>query len=342
MYLTSKIILHPTLQQTKTLSDLISIYKSEVNECLNNFMKNQKITWIPYSTLNKQLPWESKKEVIKEAQKIFKGHLRIRSTQAVRFKGEYCKWHFDSFTLNTKLNLQVGQQSKLVVDYYADEYQMQLLSAGFHTSLRIEQANRKWYCYIKILIPDPQPFGEHVMGVDLGIKVPAVVATSTGKIKFFGNGREVRYICTSQTSRLSKLMRSKDYRSIRNIDRKWGNKLLSIDHEISSSIIDFALKEKVRKIILENLNHIQKRSDAGRKISTWSYLRLKTLIEYKARKNGIEIQIINPYNTSKKCPNCKRLNSSSTREYKCSCGYKNHRDIVGAMNICNYNSIKTS
>jgi IS605 OrfB family transposase len=301
-------------------------------------MKSQKITWIPYSTLNKHLPWESKKEVIKEAKKIFNDHLRKRTAKAVSFKGEYCKWHFDSFTLNTKLNLQVGQQSKLIVEYYADSYQKQLLSAGVLTSLRIEKVNRNWYCYIKILIPDPQPGGEHIMGVDLGIKVPAVAATSTGKIRFFGNGRQIRYICTSQTSRLSKLMRTNDYRSIKSIDRKWGNRLLTIDHQISKLVVDFALKENVKKIIMENLNHLQKRSDAGRKISNWSYMRLKSLIEYKAQKNGIEVQTINPYNTSKKCPNCNKLNICSTREYKCSCGYKNHRDIVGAINICNYNS----
>jgi putative transposase len=340
MYLTSKIILHPTLPQAITLSNLITIYNTEVNECLKKFVKNQKVTWIPYSSLNKNLPWESKKEVIKEAKKIFNDQLRTRATKPPSFKGDYCKWHFDSFTLNTKLSLQVGQQSKLIVEYYADAYQKKLLSTGFLTSLRIERVNKKWYCYIKILIPDPEPVGENIMGVDLGIKVPAVVVASTGKIRFFGNGRQVRYICTSQTSRLSKLMRNNDYRSIKNIDRKWGNRLLAIDHQISKSVVDFALKENVKKIIMENLNYLQKRSDNGRKISTWSYLRLKSLIDYKAKKNGIEVQIINPYNTSKKCPKCNQLNNSTSRKYICSCGYNSHRDIVGAINICNYNSNK--
>jgi putative transposase len=293
--------------------------------------------------LNRNLPWESKKEVIKEATKIFTDCIRKRyATTKASFKGEYCKWHFDSFTLDEKLNLQVGQQSKLKVEYYADAYQKQLLSTGFLTSLKIERVNKKWYCYIKILKPDPQPFGEYIMGIDLGIKVPAVAATSAGKIKFFGNGRLIRYICTSQTSRLSKLMRKNDFRSIRKIDHKWGNRLLSIDHQISKSIIDFALKENIKTIILEDLSYIQKKSDAGKKISTWSYMRLKSLLEYKAHKNGIKVHTINPYNTSKKCPMCGRLNNCTSRVYECSCGYKNHRDIVGAINICNYNSIRSN
>jgi putative transposase len=339
MYLTSKIILNPTLQQKRTLLNLITIYKSEVNECLGKFISHQKITWIPYSILDRNLPWESKKEVIKEATKIFKDYTRKKSnTILTRFKGDYCRWHCDSFTLDSKLNLQVGQQSRLSVEYYADDYQKKLLSTGYMTSLKIEKVSRKWFCYIKILKPDPQPFGEHIMGVDLGIKVPAVAATSTGKIRFFGNGRQVRFICTSQTSRLSKLMRNNDYRSIRKMDHKWGNRLLSIDHQISKSIINFALKENVRTIVLENLSYIQKKSDSGRKISTWSYMRLKSFLEYKANKHGIKVLTINPYNTSKRCPRCRKLNQSTTRKYECGCGYKNHRDVVGAINICNYKS----
>jgi IS605 OrfB family transposase len=338
MYLTSKIILHPTPQQEVTLASLISIYKTEVNDCLSKFMSNKKIIWIPYSTLNRHLPWESKKEVIKEATKIFRDGLKRKGDSPITsFKGDYCKWHCDSFTLDSKLNLQVGQQSKLIVEYYADAYQKQLLSTGFLTSLRIEKVNRRWYCYIRILKSDPQPFGEHIMGIDLGIKVPAVAATSTGKIRFFGNGRQMRYICTSQTSKLSKLMRNKNYGLIRKMDHKWGSRLLSIDHQISKSIIDFALEENIKTIILENLNHLQKKSDAGKKISSWSYMRLKSFLEYKANKIGINIRVINPYNTSKRCPNCCRINISTSRGYKCSCGYKNHRDVVGAINICNYN-----
>ncbi len=344
MYLTSKIILHPTEQQENTLKNLISIYKSEVNECLKKFILNKKLTWIPYSSLNRHLPWESKKEVIKEASKIFRDRFKLQGTinQQVSFTGDYCKWHCNSFTFASKLNLQIGQQTRMIVEYYADEYQKHLLSSGYLTSLKITKIEKKWICYIKILKPDPQPFGEYVLGVDLGIKVPAVAATNVGKIRFFGNGRELRYICTHQTNRLSKLMKDKNFKIIRKMNKRWGNKLLNIDHRISKAIIDFAVDENVGTIYLENLNHIQKKSDAGRRISTWSYTRLKSFIEYKAQTKGISVKLINPHNTSKTCPKCNRLNQSLTRQYTCPCGYKNHRDIVGALNICNYNSRRSN
>jgi putative transposase len=47
---------------------------------------------------------------------------------------------------------------------------------------------------------------------------------------------------------------------------------------------------------------------------------------------------IKEYYTSKKCPKCKTLNEVKGRNYQCKCGYKNHRDIVGAINILNNNT----
>lgn len=36
--------------------------------------------------------------------------------------------------------------------------------------------------------------GTKVLGVDLGIKVPAVASTDCDKVRFFGNGRENKYM----------------------------------------------------------------------------------------------------------------------------------------------------
>ncbi|RKU34058.1 transposase, partial [Candidatus Poribacteria bacterium] len=37
--------------------------------------------------------------------------------------------------------------------------------------------------------------------------------------------------------------------------------------------------------------------------------------------------------TSQTCPSCCKRNKPQKRAYKCKCGYKYHRDGVGAMNI---------
>ncbi|KLA22383.1 hypothetical protein B4158_3701 [Bacillus cereus] len=42
---------------------------------------------------------------------------------------------------------------------------------------------------------------------------------------------------------------------------------------------------------------------------------------------------MNPSYTSQTCPKCSEKNKAQDRKYKCQCGFKKHRDIVGAMNI---------
>ncbi len=48
---------------------------------------------------------------------------------------------------------------------------------------------------------------------------------------------------------------------------------------------------------------------------------------------GIIFSLVGEGYTSQTCPACKTLNKPKGRNYVCECGYKTHRDIVGAFNI---------
>jgi len=68
-------------------------------------------------------------------------------------------------------------------------------------------------------------------------------------------------------------------------------------------------------------------------LHTWSFYRLAKYIEYKAILAGIKIEYVNPEYTSQKCPKCGKCNKANDRKYACGCGFKTHRDRLGAMNI---------
>ncbi|WP_245692560.1 transposase [Sporomusa acidovorans] len=68
-------------------------------------------------------------------------------------------------------------------------------------------------------------------------------------------------------------------------------------------------------------------------LHNWSFYRLATFIEYKAIQAGIKVEYVNPQYTSQKCPVCGALNKASDRKYTCGCGFRGHRDRVGALNI---------
>jgi putative transposase len=111
------------------------------------------------------------------------------------------------------------------------------------------------------------------------------------------------------------------------------------DHKISRGIVDFAVQNNVSVIRIEKLTNIRNTAKTSRKneknLHTWSFYRLAQFVEYKARLEGIRVEYVNPMHTSQKCPVCGNLNHAKDRKYKCSCGYKAHRDLNACINIIN-------
>ena len=92
-------------------------------------------------------------------------------------------------------------------------------------------------------------------------------------------------------------------------------------------------------IKLERLQNIRSTTRTSRKnnhsLHTWSFYRLATFIEYKAKLAGIEVEYVDPAYTSQICPICGRIQHAKDRNYICRCGFHTHRDLLGAINICN-------
>ena len=83
-------------------------------------------------------------------------------------------------------------------------------------------------------------------------------------------------------------------------------------------------KERVGKVV-------------GQKLNDWCYGLLTLQLENKLNRYGIEFVKVSEAYTSQTCPHCGHRHKPSGRNYKCQCGYQQHRDLVGAMNILNFN-----
>lgn len=96
-----------------------------------------------------------------------------------------------------------------------------------------------------------------VMGVDLGIKCPAVSYSTDGKIRFFGNGRENRYKRRKFYTRRKKLQKEKKLRAIKRISDKEARFMKDRDHQVSRAIVNEAIRQGAKVIALENLDGIR-------------------------------------------------------------------------------------
>lgn len=175
------------------------------------------------------------------------------------------------------------------------------------------------------------------MGVDLGLKVPAVAVTDDEKVRFFGNGRQNKFKKRKFRSVRKKLAEKKKLNAIRKINNKEQRWMEDKDHKVSRAIVNFARENKISVIRLERLANIRQTTRTSRKneknLHTWSFYRLSQFIEYKAKLEGIKVEYVNPAYTSQICPKCSERNKAQDRKYKCKCGFVGHRDIIGAMNI---------
>lgn len=203
--------------------------------------------------------------------------------------------------------------------------------------MRIVEKAGKWYAQVSLSIPVTKKTNEKVMGVDLGLKVPAVAVTSNGKTRFFGNGRQNKHIRRKYQQRRRKLGKLKKLSAIRKMNNKEQRIMKDINHKISRQIVNMAIKEEVSVMKLEKLTNIRQTARTSRKnekhLHTWSFYQLSRFIEYKAALAGISVVYVEPKYTSQHCPQCGTKNKVRDRKYVCGCGYVSHRDRVGAWNI---------
>ena len=104
------------------------------------------------------------------------------------------------------------------------------------------------------LLADPNVL---VMGVDLGIKCPAVSYSTDGKIRFYGNGRENRYKRRKCYTQRKKLQKAKKLRAIKRISDKEARFMKERDHQVSRAIVNEAIRQGANVIALEDLGGIR-------------------------------------------------------------------------------------
>ena len=233
-----------------------------------------------------------------------------------------------------------GKSKRIAVRTAMTERQKQRFANAKFGAMRIVCKGTKIVSQIVYEVSESEYPGDGtVMGVDLGIKCPAVSYCTDGNVKFYGNGRKNKYMRRHYQYLRRKLQKAKHVDALKRVNNKEQRIMKDIDHKISHDIIEMAVDHGVRRIKLEQLSNIRSTTRTSRKnnhsLHNWSFYRLAQYIEYKARLAGIKVEYVNPAYTSQKCPVCGHVHHANDRDYTCRCGFHTHRDLLGAMNICN-------
>jgi len=343
MQKTLLIKLLPNKKQLILINQTMNNYINTVNALSKEMHEANSSLKLSSKDVFADLPSALKNQCIRDAKSIYKKQKKgVTKTLAV-LKKPQAVWNNQNYSFEEQslaFPVWLNKSKKVSVKALITDEQLYLLNTHKLGSLRITPKNGKLIAQIALEVAKAQNIStrEVVMGIDLGIKVPAVCATSEGQIKFTGNGRKNKWLKRYYAHKRRKLGKAKKIKAIRKLNDKEQRIMKDIDHKISREVVNFALKNKVTVIHMEQLSNIRKTTRTSRKnnrsLHTWSFYRLANYIEYKAKLVGIEVNYVNPAYTSQLCPACGTKNKASDRNYHCSaCGHTDHRDIVGAKNI---------
>jgi len=176
------------------------------------------------------------------------------------------------------------------------------------------------------------------LGIDLGIKK---LAMDSDKETFSGEQVErIRQKYAKRRKILQQKGTKNSKRTLCKLRRKEKNFRKTQNHEIAKKVV-LKAKGTCCGIALEDLKGIRQkitvRKNRRNYFFSWSFGQLRNFIEYKAKKHGVMVVLVDPRNTSRTCPKCHytdKKNRKSQQEFCClSCGYLENADYVGALNI---------
>ena len=192
--------------------------------------------------------------------------------------------------------------------------------------------------------------GAKIAGVDLGEIHMAV--SHDGEHTHIVNGRFLRTKRQYRNKIQAKLgaqidlkkkgskRRKKLVKAKKKILKKLAHQIKDIEHKQTTHLISTLHRDGVQMVVIGDVRDIRQDMDVGRpvnqKLHQWSFGSVRFKLTYKARRQGMQVALQEERYTSRTCPACghRKKSSPKGRNYVCQdCGYKGHRDGVGAMNI---------
>ena len=145
--------------------------------------------------------------------------------------------------------------------------------------------------------------------------------------------------CTKGSRKYKKYARAKW-----ELQYKTDNQIKDAVHKTTKLYLDFCIEHNITTVYYGDLDACTRdtkgkvSTKTGQKLNEWCFGRIVQQLENKLGRFGIGLIKVNEAYTSQKCPKCGILNKPINRNYHCACGYEQHRDMVGAMNLLNQNS----
>jgi len=225
---------------------------------------------------------------------------------------------------------------------------------GTAKNVTVSRQGIHWFVSIQVEmeLPDPVHSSASMIGVDLGVKRLFTLSDGSFEepinVEFFKN--KIKRL----QKRLAKMVKfSNNWRKIKEKINRLHTKIANIRHDTLHKLTS-NLSKSHAMIVLENLqinnmtrsakgdvdnpgSMVKQKSGLNRAILDQGWGIFKTFLQYKQHWSGGQVLFVDPKYTSQTCPVChhkSKDNRQTQAEFECVlCEYKEHADMVGAINI---------
>src|SRR6056297_1966684 len=215
---------------------------------------------------------------------------------------------------NLLLSLSKEIKSKFQVDslkFKLPSVVQSLINLDNLQQVRIKKENLSgdWYLIITYKVDEKEnASGDNVMAIDLGLDNLATITLKDNPKSYIIDGKviksENRYY-NRKITRLQKIRMKqvgskyfKDTKQIKGLRLKRRNFVFDYLHKASKKIVELALKNNVSTIVIGDIAEIKQNNKHNKHFVSIPIQRLKDLIEYKAKLEGIKVVFVNEAYTS--------------------------------------------
>ncbi len=268
----------------------------------------------------------------------YRKHSDDHPRSTVTFKEDGFKHDSDHnrIRLSKGRNLKDGRNDFVLCEYAVDpEVTIQNVQ-----QVRAVWTGDEWELHIvcRVKTGDPDPPGDRVAGIDLGICNFAAVAVGDEALLYPGGAlKEDDYYFQKKRAKCDDSDSDKSQR----LDHKRRGRRDHFLHAVSKNVVAECAARNVGTIAVGDLSGIREDADWGDHgnldLHGWAFDRFIEMLEYKAAERGINVERVDERDTSKSCASCGTTDDSQRVErglYVCeACGLVANADVNGAANI---------
>lgn len=198
----------------------------------------------------------------------------------------------------------------------------------------------KEFAYISVSYPDaPKIPLTKTIGVDRNTTHHSIVASCLETGKILKLGKSCNHIHHKYKHMRKSLQKQCKLKKVKAIKDRESRIVRDINHKISKALVLFA-RDNDACLVLEDLKEIRQTAKTRKKqrysLHSWSFYQQKQMIEYKAKKYGVNLFTVEPQYTSQRCSCCGHIEQANRKGnlFQCKkCGIVEDSGVNAGFNI---------